>query len=44
VSAGAGEVARLWHDVAPPVCMERTVPNPYEKGPLILDIIDAKNE
>jgi len=33
-----------WHYVGTPVWVERAVPYAYEKGSLILDIIDAKNE
>lgn len=33
-----------WRYVATPVWVERTQPYAYEKGSLILDIIDAKNE
>jgi hypothetical protein len=33
-----------WHYVAQPVWVEQAVPYTYEKGSLILDIIDARNE
>lgn len=33
-----------WHYVAPPVWVERKVPYVYDKGSLIVDVIDANNE
>ena len=33
-----------WRYVAPPVWVEQPVAHTYEKGSLVLDIIDAKNE
>ncbi len=33
-----------WHYVGPPVWVEQAVPYTYEKGSLILDIIDARKE
>jgi len=33
-----------WHHVAPPVWVERQVPYTYDKGTLIVDIVDAKDQ